>query len=235
MDDAALIEGINSVGRILKNVVRLNQPISPPKPPDPEYKVLYRVCCEAFAGRPAYSLDTDPPYHRPHYGYESHLVTGNRVTNLDLYIERNRHAPFVVFREYICCSEKQRDLVQDNPEPRTEKLVILSPRLLKVFNEIRHQDSNTKMLYPEFQLGTEIERPHLWTYFGMEDIERSFLDLSAEDGAVDLSLFLAYFRDEKEDLHDQLRVLLSKGLITLNLVEYLFVSELSLSLLTSLH
>jgi hypothetical protein len=224
VEDSTLIENASSARQILKHLASLGKP-APPQKKDPEWKVLHRLRCESTV-LSSFTLDTHPPYL---YGIRSHLATRNTVTNLDLYIERNQHASFIVFREYSCCSKRYPASVNSVPDPHSEKLVILSKDLLRVLNEVKQQTPNSEMLYPEFALRTEIDRAHLWTYFGMEILEKMSIDMQPGAEQNELILFLSYFRDEKKAQHGQIQELLASGLITLNLLEYLFVSPLSIS------
>lgn len=224
-DDATLVQGVVGIGRILRQIANLNKPEPPPSPPETIYTVLHRVRCDARPV-PSITLDTDPPYVRNHFHAEWHLHSGNRVTNLDLYMERNQHASFVVFREYFCCSEKQKKPVDGIIEAQSEKLVVSSERLLKILLQAQGTVDRENMVFPDLKLGVELERPHLWSFFAMKHLESMEKALVNEEDKKHLALFLIYFRDEKMAEHKELESLLSQKLITPKFLEYLFVSNI---------
>jgi hypothetical protein len=225
VDNGSLERGIHGVARILRRIADANKPATPLPPPKPEYKTLYRVACQLYPSELQYSLDTDPPFLRERIGTAGHLESANRVKNLELYLELNRAASFVVFREYSCCTKRPKASTMDVPGPSSESLVILSESLLRTLNKTKALSVNWKMLYPEFQLKVEIKMPHVWTYLCMEDLEKTMETLQQEKDIIHLKLFLNYFRDEKETQHQSLRELLSQGLTAIKFLEYLFVSE----------
>jgi hypothetical protein len=227
VDNGSLERGIHGVARILRHIAYANKPPPPPTPPEPEYKTLHRVACQLYSRGPQYSLDTDPPFLRERIGTAGHLESANRVENLELYLERNRAASFVVFQEYSCCTRRPKESTMGVPGPSSESLVILSKSLLRTLNKTKELSVDWKMLYPEFQLRVEMKMPHVWTYLGMEDLENTMNSLQEEEDIKNLKLFLNYFRDEKENQHHRLRDLLSRNLIAISFLEYLFVSEAS--------
>lgn len=227
VDNGSLERDIHGVARILRQIADANKPAIPLTPPEPEHKTLHRVACQLYSSGPQYSLDTDPPFLRKRIGSAGHLESANRVGNLELYLERNRAASFIVFQEYSCCTARPKESTMGVPGPNSLSLVILSESLLETLNQTKERSVNWKMVYPEFQLKIEMEKPHVWTYLGMEDLEKTMKTLQQEEDTKHLKLFLNYFRDDEIDQHHRLRELLSQGLTTIAFLEYLFVSEAS--------
>lgn len=225
VDNSSLERDIHGVARILRHIADANKPPTPSTPPEPEYKTLHRVSCLSYQSGPQYSLDTDPPFMRERVGTAGHLESANRIENLELYLERNRDASFIVFREYSCCTMTPKKSTIGMPGPRSESLVILSESLLRTLNRAKDCSVDWKVLYPEFQLRVEMKKPHVWTFLGMEDLEKTMKSLQQEEDIKHLKLFLSYFRDDKRTQHHHFRELLSRNYTALNFLDYLFVSE----------
>lgn len=69
----------------------------------PRYQVIHRVLCEGTQERVMY---LEEPW-TVHVGrYRSHLRGGQQVSNVELYLERNKDVSFLVLRDYECCAEK---------------------------------------------------------------------------------------------------------------------------------
>jgi len=223
IDDESLEYDIQGVSDVLRQIADARKPPPPPPPVEPVYKVLHRVCCHRNPN-PQYFVDIDPPYPSRIFETGKHLENGNRVRNIELYLEQNRAAIFIVICEYTCCGDRLPDPEVVVPKCTSEKLIILSEGLLRYLIQAANISTKRKMLYPTLQLRFEIEKPHLWTFLGMEDLEETIEALKHSEDIKHCRLFLEYFRDGKRDQHNHLKKLLSENLITADLLEYLFVS-----------
>lgn len=69
----------------------------------PRYQVIHRVHCEVTKERVMY-LEEPWTVHAGRYRF--HLRGSQQVSNMELYLERNKDVTFLVLRDYVCCAEK---------------------------------------------------------------------------------------------------------------------------------
>jgi len=187
----------------------------PPPPIDPFYKVLHRSSCSRSAMQGT-SLDHEPPY-MPNEAWSNHLTGKSRVSNLELYIERNPGISFIMTRNYRCCGEDQRPIPGESPIPYKETLIIISQSLCSILSKV-----SCELILPDFSPMTETDNAHLWAFHGLRTLIE-YLGKCDEEERKHLSLFLSYLKNEKGAEFAEVERQLSNKMISRNFLQYLFV------------
>lgn len=212
----------------------------------PRHQVLYRVQCEGSRLDGYDSVDSEsttddgfvtfekPPWLVEHGPHKAHLRGGSLISNLELYLERNKDIAFLVYVDFRCCGEEHaaethQPSYHHHPiEPTTlslytkESIRIISPTLQKalqnfaasVLEEIPHPDF---LQYPP-----RIDFPYLWWFHRRDHIDRAIDELDGEPLRY-VSLLRDYVVNRLRNDWATVDNLILKGLITLEYLEYIFV------------
>jgi hypothetical protein len=75
------------------------------------YQVIHRVSCAGRTdGNAERVMYLEQPWTVHSGSYSPHLRGSQRVTNMELYLERNKDIIFLVLREYVCCGKKPHSI-----------------------------------------------------------------------------------------------------------------------------
>jgi len=222
--DGALLDCLNRVSEVLKPLVA---PVEEPLQEEPvkaSYQVLHRTRCRADESE-AIFLD------RPHmvgYGKRPyHLGGRDKVSNVELLIERHRGLSFIIIKEYKCCVSGSSLLKpEEQPVPSFEMLQILHEDLCEVLDIVKELSTRGK-LFPEFKLNGQARNPHIWFFHEKASFISTLEGINQAHGEH-LALFMEYMISDKGNEFAVLEKQLSKKVISREYLEYLFVSNLSL-------
>ena len=199
------------------------------------YQTLHRVFCHADGG---YNLFLDIPYRHSEDNESGHLRGQGIVTNLDVFIERNKSLSFLVYKDYSCCAQNKSSERSRIPEPRhalssferttpstsDESVYIIAETFSDALHELLRGDNLRLTHHPNFEIRSTFYAPYLWLYHDRKFIKERLGTLSNVYQAH-IELFLHYIDDAFGAKFDEIDSLLSRGLISADFLKYLFVSR----------
>jgi hypothetical protein len=196
----------------------------------PRYEVIHVVRCE----RSDTTTYFDEPVIVENGPYPAHLRGGKVMRNLDLFLERSK-AVFLVWRHYECCGSDpfpaNYGRSDDNMELKAadlqsaEHVTHMSSKLRSAFidiSKIALMDSP----HPDFEksrYGSEdIRHPYLWWFHRRDQIEAMAYGLD-RDSRAHFDVFRRYLRDCLGKEWATADEFMARGVITPQLIEYIFV------------
>jgi hypothetical protein len=234
--DDTLLEALEDASEKLKEAARLTEIESESLDGFPRYQVIHRVKCAVdqqvrlFANEPSIVSSLQQ---------RSHLRSDQHIYNFDLYLERNKSISFIVYKDYRCCdSHLQQRLVDKSeaPDPSTllisEGVSIISPDLSAALTALSGE-ALEGIPHPAFlEIREEFNSPYLWWFCRRESITsaRKLLDKTHQDH---ISVFEQYLNDHFGATWTEVDYLLSKGEISGQYLDYLYVGPPSFLDLTA--
>jgi hypothetical protein len=212
--DASLLE---TVRRIEADLTR---PTVKLRKDDIYFNILHRIECQKDKSRYLYQ---DMPYFMNQNGEDDHLRGRRVVSNMELYIERNRGLSFIVFKHYICCTPHKKSQSGDEPTPATESIYVISPDLYSALKAVSRKSSQT-YLYPDFKVESELSAPYLWFYHDRSFITSTVDRFKSKHRRHLNCLFNDYINVHMGDEYAEVDKQLSAKLISSNFLSYIFVS-----------
>ncbi|KAM3089215.1 hypothetical protein ACMFMG_000820 [Clarireedia jacksonii] len=205
-----------------------------------QYKILHRVKCYRDSRKPILGTYQSHPALMVNENRSYHLHGGQPLTNLELFIERQRGISFVVFKDYVCCTMERpvnrfcprfRDPAKEDSEKlssfvENESMALISSGIcdaLKVMAEKANSNTATRpdRFYPEFEVGREIPAPFFW-YYHDRGIWKEKTPHLKDDQKRHVDLFLEYLENNWGKTYAKVDKLLSKKLITMKYLAYLY-------------
>jgi hypothetical protein len=207
-----------------------------------QYQILHRVKCYRDSRKPIFGTYQRQPVLMANEDRSYHLHGGQPLTNLELYIERQRGISFVVFKDYVCCTIERptnrfcprfRDPVKANSEKlssfvENESMALISPGIcdaLKAMAEkaARNTAARPDGFYPTFEVGQEIHAPFFWYYHDRAFWREQTPQLSGDEKRH-VDLFLQYLEINWGKTYAKVDRLLSEKSITMKYLAYIYVS-----------
>jgi hypothetical protein len=217
--DALLLETVRQMEK------DLTRPAVKPRKADIYFNILHRIECKKDKSRFLYQ---DIPYFLNQNGEDDHLRGRRVVSNMELYVERNRGLSFIVFKHYICCNPDTKSKSGDEPTPVTESVYIISADLYSALKTVSRKSSQT-YLYPNFQVGLELSAPYLWFYHDRSFITSTVGRFKSRRKRHLHCLFNDYISIHMGEEYAEVDKQLSAKLISSNFLSYIFVSAHSQS------
>lgn len=84
------------------------------------YQIVYHVFCHTSRVWAVYMKEPWTVHAGPS---RSHLRGGQQVSNMQLYLERNKDVIFLVHRDYVCCRERYPPMDQSRPEKELDTML----------------------------------------------------------------------------------------------------------------
>lgn len=160
---------------------------------------------------------------RPFHERESRHLRGKRLLyNLEGYLEQNATLSFIIFHEYQCCKEDDQGM---SCLPTRHSLRLLSQDLCYTLKSLSENNVEPSLL-PEYTLESELQAPFLWLYHS----RTKFQALKEHPEAIShdcLRLLLDCIGDCMAEEYALVDRLLSEGCISIQYLEYIFVSGVS--------
>ncbi|KAI7776596.1 hypothetical protein LA080_004746 [Diaporthe eres] len=212
-------------------------------------QVIHRVSCAATGERLMYIEEPWTVHTGP---YRSHLRGSEQVSNMELYLERNKDVSFLVLRDYLCCAEKSHSstrprfgkdtdtmLVQEQIEIVSDKLrsklAGLSNAVLQgiphpKFGRVEDDEDDIDNNYEDESKSSDnsddnnsgIYYPYIWFYYRRRVIAEAIKYLE-ETHQEHLNVFCGYIQDRMSDEWDAVDNLISKGEITAEHIRYIYI------------
>jgi hypothetical protein len=198
------------------------------------HHVLHRVKCHEnnsvrlFFDQPTTNADvidqsewTFLKTARPLQEKESHHLRGKRLLlNLESYLEQNFTLSWIIFHDYECCIEADRDV---SIPPVKHSVRLCSQDLCDALNSLpwHHLEPS---LRPECSLENELLAPFLWLYRSRAKLQ----ELEQSSGGVShgaLGQLLGCIGDCMAGEYAQVDSLLGEGCISIQHLKYIFVSR----------
>ncbi|KAJ4044544.1 hypothetical protein NW761_008545 [Fusarium oxysporum] len=212
----------------------------------PRHQVLYRIRCEGSRLNHDDSDDSEsttdegyttfekPPWVVEYGPHKAHLRGGSHISSLDLYLEQNKDIAFLVYVDFVCCGEDLTEVTahplhQHHPVEAAilplfakESIRIISPHLQNALQGLA-LSALTDLPHPDFAHSSpHITFPYLWWFHRRDQIDRAIAELDAESHSY-LSLLQSYMVDRLQSDWSKVDELTSKGLITLEYLEYIYI------------
>lgn len=217
----------------------------------PRHQAIHRVHCAADEEQVIYLEEPWVVHAGPS---RSHLRGSQQVTNMELYLERNKDVSFLVLREYSCCRERAHAATRPRSGKESATMLVsehinivskgLQSRLASladvVFQGIPHPKfgrddgdgtesvSSYESVDSEFSTrdSTDIHYPYLWFYHRRPKISKALENLQGTD-QESLIVFCDYIQNRMSDEWAAVDQLTSEGKITAEYLRYVFVSFLA--------
>ncbi|KAI1300902.1 hypothetical protein F5Y03DRAFT_363254 [Xylaria venustula] len=181
---------------------------------EPHYKKLYRIHCSKTVRREySVTIYEDTPIIKSTDGKDFHLSANMLVTDMDLYIERNRGMSFAVIHEFVCCNENGPNPLGSR-DKWGESLLLASEDLYNALLNL----NNT----PPFAVGQESQHWIFWAFHNL-DILRKLPSLYDGIEGKHVSVFSKYFCETKLPDFQSTRKFISNGHFTRQSLGYLFI------------
>ncbi|KAL2872492.1 uncharacterized protein BJX67DRAFT_369148 [Aspergillus lucknowensis] len=136
--------------------------------------------------------------------------------NISDYLRENHSLAFVVYRNYVP--------VQGNGSPllifESESLLFISNALIEAGMEYLTKQPDFQLLFPDFDLRTEIRAPYLFWYSFRSSYQTTLSSLSTHHQPL-MGAFADWITNAKEWEYSRVDALLSKGTITPEYMSYL--------------
>ncbi|PQE27770.1 hypothetical protein CJF31_00009998 [Rutstroemia sp. NJR-2017a BVV2] len=205
-----------------------------------QYQILHRVKCYRDSRKPIFGTYQRHPVLMANEDRSYHLHGGQPLTNLELFIERQRGISFVVFKDYVCCTIERpvnrfcprfRDPVKVNSEKlssfvENESMALISQDIcdaLKAMAEkaARNTAARPDGFYPTFEVGQEIPAPFFWYYHDRAFWKEQTPQLSGDEKRH-VDLFLQYLEINWGKTYAKVDRLLGEKLITMKYLAYIY-------------
>nr|RBQ93972.1 hypothetical protein FVER53263_20726 [Fusarium verticillioides] len=194
----------------------------------PRHQVLYRIRCEgsrlddedsdAFEDTTddGYTTYEKPPWVVQYGPHKAHLRAGSHVQSLELYLERNKDIAFLVYVDFHHSIEAAA-----LPMYTKESICIISPHLRNALQDLT-LSALEDMPHPDFEdHSLHIPFPYLWWFNRRDQIAKAVAESDAESQCY-LSLVQNYMFDRLESDWSKVDELTSKGLITVEYIDYIY-------------
>ncbi|KHN96247.1 ATPase, AAA-type, core [Metarhizium album ARSEF 1941] len=200
----------------------------------PRFQVVNRIECRNLVGSNAMYLETPRLVESGPHG--AHLTGSNEIRNLKAYLKQNKEVVSLVHRHFECCGKLSLERIHRHQrravaiEPSTlltrEYMEIISDGLRNALTQLS-QVALQGVLHPKFEAdGDEdeemIPHPYLWWYHRRQEIETARRRLGHTARQM-IELCHDYFQNRLQDVWSTVDGLLSRGSITAEYIEYLFL------------
>ncbi|GKT50085.1 uncharacterized protein ColSpa_10266 [Colletotrichum spaethianum] len=227
--DHEIFDALEETEEKLRDAERLKyQYTADPGPP--RSQIMYTINCRDDERSRIY---LDEPWPVESGPYHAHLRGSRPITNLELYLERNKNISFLVFRDYECCYRKTKWQFTNEAEQSTA--VDLQHFFSREYIDLVSLESQTALTvlsetaleglpHPPFDsenIGS-IAYPYLWWFHRRNKIAaaKETMDLALQQH---IDIVQAYMEDRLQPEWDTVDEFTEKGKITVDLLRYLFV------------
>ena len=206
----------------------------------PRSEVIHLVSCHEAGGQEPISYLEEP--HVVERGpRHAHLTGGRVIHNHGLFLEQTS-AVFLVRRHYECCKTNDpypqktgigNIMMDTDTKPKAADFLVaevvthISPKLRSAFISIA-ETALQGCPHPDFQTSRygeeELRLPYLW-WFHRRDLIEAAADSLDRDSQEHLEVFKGYLRNSLGRDWDAADELISRGMITSQLIEYIFVNS----------
>ncbi|KAF4453922.1 hypothetical protein F53441_3447 [Fusarium austroafricanum] len=202
----------------------------------PRYQVLYRIRCDESGEGDVedYTIFEESPWVVESGRYNFHLRGGSAISNLDLYLEKNKNIAFLVYVDFVCCNEPPPEVAQrpsDHYHPIEEDALLLQTKeSITVVSTHLHSELENLALsvledipHPDFSdLASDISFPYLWWFHRREQIDEAITEREVES-RCDLPILQDYIVNRSQKNWTKVDNLTSRGLITLEYLDYIYI------------
>nr|XP_036576490.1 ATPase [Colletotrichum truncatum]KAF6783246.1 ATPase [Colletotrichum truncatum] len=195
-------------------------------------QVVYKIRCYEARYNPD-MVYLDPPLVVDSGTYHSHLIGSRGITNMELYLERNKNISVLVHREYACCKGPTFVKRPSQGEKSTEAdlelfferehVELVSEELQTALTDLSELALND-IPHPRFDGGKPgaISYPYLWWFHRRGEIENALKKMSLAD-QLHIEVVQNYMQERLKSDWSRVDELTARGMITLELLEYIFV------------
>ncbi|RGP81007.1 hypothetical protein FLONG3_796 [Fusarium longipes] len=240
-DDDILQELENTSERLEESEALRGLALDPTSPP--KIQVIHKIECQSSSNE--WGLYIDRPWVVASGPRQAHLRSSKAINNLDLYLERNKDISCIVYRVYSCCERlpgashnsyshvghEEDESADDLALPVSERLHIVSDKLKVAWDKLICNDpfSAKDKDYEDSEDSEECgnpytHHPYLWWFHHRLEIETWSLGLE-QDFKTHIDAFLTYLDENLGDEWAEVDRLMSRGKITEQYLDYLFVPE----------
>ncbi|KAJ4328685.1 hypothetical protein N0V84_000876 [Fusarium piperis] len=200
------------------------------QPASPRYQVLYRIEC----GDSSLVTSEKPPWVVEAGPQSAHLRVSNPISNLELYLERNKDIAFLVYADLECCSYDPKEPLNRQVEffpmeadavslLKQESVVLVSEYMEVALCELA-ESALEGIPHPTFELSEEadIVFPYLWWYYRRDTINEAISQLD-EQSQLYLSVLQRYISERLAREWNEVDDLIFQRRITQKYLHYIFV------------
>lgn len=228
--DASLLENLQDASDKLEVAKKLTSMVPESHDTPLQFQMIHRVDCALERGTTLYLGE---PYVVNSGPRNAHIRASQSIDNFELYLERNKTLSFIAYKNYLCCNTdtyhlNQQPIIDASALITGESVAVISPEFCSGLTLLTQQ-SLSEIPHPIFEVNEEFSSPYLWWYHRRQRIadQEEFLnDCQTEH----IALFQKYLSDCLGAQWEQVDSLLSRGMISAEFIEYLYVSKMLYSL-----
>ena len=234
--DATVFEELQRAETMLEEAQRANLDDADPDELTPRAQIIYRIQCHDSRSRNN-ELYLEEPWISRSGPYQSHLRAGSAIHNFELFLERGKDISFIVYKKFECCRKGGRSPTTARYEDPTadiaghfvgESISIVSEDLSYALRQLS-AEALVGIRFPVFSIGEKysIHYPYLWWFHRRQEISEAeaWLDPTSQQH---IGVFREYLESRLGDEWKTVDSLLSQGRISLQYIEYIFVSDILL-------
>jgi hypothetical protein len=194
-----------------------------PLPTTSSYGIVWRVYCAVDMQSRIFQ---EEPQKVEYGSRPEHIAAKAQVSSIELFEAQHGDMSFLIINDLACCKPQTSGMDNHSKErnevaPGLTKLKLYSPDLVRGLISICNS-SPRFALYPQLKLNAETPNPHLWVFRDQHHIT-AHLEDPEECVREQLILFMKYFLDHKGEEFESVANSISRGFISPQLIEYLFV------------
>lgn len=225
-----VLDALSKASDTLREIEHLRKQASTKSGP-PRFQIVHEIECRE--SRSDHGVFLDPPTVVNYGPHDAHVRSSSRITNMELFLERNKEVAFMVYRKYECCGKVPPDeklLYQNDSDDMNVKALLLqeyieiiSPHLRKIMVDLG--ENIRDIPFPDLsEEGAVMYSPYTWWFHRTGQIE-TFTSNMPPDFQEHISVFAGYLQDSLGNEWEIVRQLLSRDRITAEFIHYLFVRE----------
>ncbi|KAK2594863.1 hypothetical protein QQS21_007413 [Conoideocrella luteorostrata] len=197
----------------------------------PRFQEIHRIVC-ADSSDGSSGLYEDTPWIVEAGPYLNHLRGSNAITNLEVFLERNKDISFIVYKDYECCERRHPSSARGRNESasgdvssllKRESVAIISPDLRDSFDKLASLAFKS-IPYPKFEVDDEdsILFPYMWWFHSREKISDAKPQLD-DDTRRHIDVFDRYIQDVLTSDWQKVDEMTARGKITAEYINYIYV------------
>ncbi|KAF2999956.1 hypothetical protein E8E14_003520 [Neopestalotiopsis sp. 37M] len=228
--DNDLLDALDETSDTLREIEHLRKQASAQSDP-PRSQIVHEITCHY--SRSEQGVFLDPPTVVNYGPHDAHARSSRRITNMELFLERNKEITFLVYRQYECCGEvapdqmllHQDDTIDLNVKAllQHEYINIISPDLRKVMIDLGMNLNDIP--FPD--LSDEeavVNSPYPW-WFHYNDHIQNVISAMPSNFQEHIAVFECYLQEAFGKEWEIVNEMLSREKISTEFIHYLFVAN----------
>ncbi|EGU88897.1 hypothetical protein FOXB_00555 [Fusarium oxysporum f. sp. conglutinans Fo5176] len=227
--DEEVFQAMDKAAKTLKEAEQMKARYEARRGP-PRYEIIHSVRCEQ--SRMEGKLYLDQPWVVESGPNKAHLRGSQPILNFELFLERNKEAVFVVYKDYRCCGRQHNSRSKAHLEPdgqvdassllTTERISIISSDLSSAMEDFS-ETALAEFPHTDFKEGEEMKHPYIWWFHRRKEIDEALGKHELSSWSLMVNLVREYVLERMAEEWETVDELLARKKISLKYMDYLFV------------